>query len=496
MTIKIGAVVSLWFLAALVLAAVGYSAWLGGFAPAFHLPLLLCMGAALSLGLREKPWERSLLLALERSAEAMETAREPVFDEVLQRDPRVAAALQQTRQAVAQVQHLLSWVEQSSTLIAAGKYQEVRVSDGFHGPFAEAVERIHVAMTAIGIANSYMFRETFLSKVQELRTRHLLGNLSLSQQDMARINQTLESVQQSTSESVSIAARCEGSLSSMVGEIRQLAGMIDESSRVASRLQEHSARISEVLTLIRGIADQTNLLALNAAIEAARAGESGRGFAVVADEVKKLANNTKNATGEIDRMVGEFTHASETMASESLNMREMAAGASDQLHVLETDFHSFHGLAVRNHGAVALVRTIGAFSLSKLDHMIYMQKGYRALDLGESSAEWRDVIDETHEQCAFGRWYLGPGRDSFGHLPLFGEISKPHQRVHQGVRLALEAARRGDWEQNEADQKAILDGYMLAEEASARLIGMLSEVADKQQQYETVAEGDGEVELF
>jgi hypothetical protein len=50
-------------------------------------------------------------------------------------------------------------------------------------------------------------------------------------------------------------------------------------------------------------AEQTNLLALNAAIEAARAGAVGRGFSVVADEVRKLADNTRQATQQIQTML-------------------------------------------------------------------------------------------------------------------------------------------------------------------------------------------------
>ncbi|WP_411167544.1 methyl-accepting chemotaxis protein [Clostridium sp. MB05] len=85
-----------------------------------------------------------------------------------------------------------------------------------------------------------------------------------------------------------------------------------------NELSDENTKIVHIINSITKISEQTNLLALNASIEAARAGEHGRGFAVVAEEVRKLAEDSKISTDQVESILNNISNKTKVVAEEIL----------------------------------------------------------------------------------------------------------------------------------------------------------------------------------
>lgn len=105
--------------------------------------------------------------------------------------------------------------------------------------------------------------------------------------------------------SIEISKRAQNLMESAVTSEKtasDISKSIDAGLRSAIEQSKAVEKINVLSESILQITSQTNLLALNAAIEAARAGEAGKGFAVVADEIRKLADDSKKAINEIQKV--------------------------------------------------------------------------------------------------------------------------------------------------------------------------------------------------
>jgi len=350
---------------------------------------------------------------------------------------------------------------------------------------------------------------TVISVAKSARSLNELNNISqamaASMEEMAAsIHEISNSTHHSSDEAShlqEIVAQSKGASEEAIHAIEAISTSVHHAVEKLQDLADASTQIGDVVGLINNIASQTNLLALNATIEAARAGEAGKGFAVVASEVKNLANQTENATRDIndriERLGVEMTQITSSMSDgasavengqkiitatlqgmeeidrgvdrvtndmrEVANILEQQQGATEETAQHAGSIAAMASINVQAHSTLLddmddmehLITDqmdqlmshelpVRDIIRAKADHMIWRKKLADML-LGRLVLDADDLAD--HHQCRLGKWYFGEMDGAVKQHATFKRLNKPHEAVHTLGIAAVRAYTAGNYDE-------------------------------------------------
>lgn len=181
-------------------------------------------------------------------------------------------------------------------------------------------------------------------------------------------------------------------------------GVAIENVRKQTDLTNQSAQQIQAATdIIAGISNQTNLLALNASIEAARAGEHGRGFAVVAEEIRTLADQSKESTEQINKIVKDLIDNSNVSVEITEKVSEAFSRQSEKIQDTEKIFEALNAEIAHVSGAIGGIgsevgdleshKDVIESSIGTLTQFA-QQNADSAHVTADSMEEFRNIVDE------------------------------------------------------------------------------------------------------
>ena len=304
------------------------------------------------------------------------------------------------------------------------------------------------------------------SELGQLKTNNLLRNLEQNQRDLKAISSEMDEVEAYAQTSATSASESLQNVQSLIEDVNQI---IEQTNNMRQNMQElvvNSAKISHMSETITQGAEQTNLLALNAAID-------------------------------IGNIMASFSESTELMVQDTAQMAEVSEQSKIVIGDFEKNFQTVAFGSQQVFEKTAYVQVVSQTALTKVDHLIYMQRAYHAAELISPAEKDIEPVMVDGHSCRFGQWYeTGFGREQYSHLPVFDSIQVPHFAVHGWVHAAMEHIRT-PWLRDTDAQEAILLAFRNAEDASSTLTELVEQLAQEKLKFETATETrEMEVELF
>ena len=202
----------------------------------------------------------------------------------------------------AEQQRVVDTVGDGLAEVARG-HLDVRIGDRLSGPFRKLGSDFDSAMVALGDAMRAVVASTGGISSGAADISSASDDLSRrTEQQAASLEETAAALDQITAtvrRTATGAAQANTTMAATRGDAEDGVRIVRQAVDAMGGIKRASDEISEIISVIDGIAFQTNLLALNAGVEAARAGDAGKGFAVVASEVRALAQRSADAASDV-----------------------------------------------------------------------------------------------------------------------------------------------------------------------------------------------------
>lgn len=173
----------------------------------------------------------------------------------------------------------------------------------------EAVHNLKIASAEILAATSQQASSASEQSAAVSQAATTVGEIkTIAQQNSLRSQEVADAAQRT----VDVSRNGKQAVENTIESMHLIKGRVEGIAEQVLVLSEQALQIGEIITTVSEIASQSNMLALNAAIEAARAGDQGRGFGAVALEVRRLAEQSKNATVQVETILSEIQKAINT----------------------------------------------------------------------------------------------------------------------------------------------------------------------------------------